>query len=103
MTDHAQKKFQNLKLALIGNCRVAALVECHARIVRWCFLCFDSDSIFLRLLAGEAILGRHNAVQAPIRGHSPETGELWGNSPQTYSMAGLINTAARLSSSWEEA
>ncbi len=33
----------------------------------------------------------------------PETGQLWGNLPQTYSMAGIINTATRLSSSWEEA
>ena len=33
----------------------------------------------------------------------PETGRLWGNFPQAYSMAGIINTATRLSSSWEEA
>ena len=32
-----------------------------------------------------------------------ETGELWGNFPQTYSMVGLINSATRLSKSWEEA
>jgi len=30
------------------------------------------------------------------------TGELWGNFPQTYSMAGLIFTAMRLSRSWED-
>jgi GH15 family glucan-1,4-alpha-glucosidase len=29
------------------------------------------------------------------------TGELWGNFPQTYSMVGVINAAARLSRSWE--
>lgn len=33
----------------------------------------------------------------------PVTGELWGNFPQTYSMVGLINSAMRLSKSWEEA
>lgn len=33
----------------------------------------------------------------------PETGELWGNLPQTYSMVGLINSAMRLSESWESA
>jgi GH15 family glucan-1,4-alpha-glucosidase len=33
----------------------------------------------------------------------PETGELWGNFPQTYSMVGLIQCAARLSISWDEA
>jgi GH15 family glucan-1,4-alpha-glucosidase len=32
----------------------------------------------------------------------PETGQLWGNFPQTYSMAGLILTAMRLSRSWED-
>jgi GH15 family glucan-1,4-alpha-glucosidase len=30
-------------------------------------------------------------------------GTLWGNFPQTYSMVGLINSAMRLSRSWEEA
>ncbi|HJN24065.1 MAG TPA: glycoside hydrolase family 15 protein, partial [Rhodospirillales bacterium] len=33
----------------------------------------------------------------------PETGELWGNFPQTYSMVGLINSAMLLSKSWREA
>jgi len=32
-----------------------------------------------------------------------KSGELWGNFPQTYSMVGLINSAMRLSKSWEEA
>ena len=32
----------------------------------------------------------------------PHTGVLWGNFPQTYSMAGLILTAMRLSRSWED-
>jgi GH15 family glucan-1,4-alpha-glucosidase len=32
-----------------------------------------------------------------------QTGELWGNFPQTYSMVGLINAAVRLSRSWEDA
>ena len=32
----------------------------------------------------------------------PKTGTLWGNFPQTYSMAGLILSAMRLSKSWEE-
>jgi GH15 family glucan-1,4-alpha-glucosidase len=44
---------QNLDLALIGNCRVAALVDRHARIVWWCFPRFDSDPVFSRLLAGD--------------------------------------------------
>jgi GH15 family glucan-1,4-alpha-glucosidase len=32
----------------------------------------------------------------------PTTGELWGNFPQTYSMAGIILSAIRLSKSWED-
>jgi GH15 family glucan-1,4-alpha-glucosidase len=31
-----------------------------------------------------------------------KTGALWGNFPQTYSMAGMILTAMRLSRSWED-
>jgi GH15 family glucan-1,4-alpha-glucosidase len=32
----------------------------------------------------------------------PQTRELWGNFPQTYSMAGLILSAMRISASWED-
>ena len=32
----------------------------------------------------------------------PQSGALWGNFPQTYSMAGMILTAMRLSRSWED-
>ncbi len=31
-----------------------------------------------------------------------ETGELWGNYPQTYSLVGVINCAMRLNRSWVE-
>jgi GH15 family glucan-1,4-alpha-glucosidase len=33
----------------------------------------------------------------------PETGELWGNFPQTYSHVGLILSAMKISRGWEEA
>jgi GH15 family glucan-1,4-alpha-glucosidase len=33
----------------------------------------------------------------------PDTGERWGNFPQTYSMVGLIQCALRLSRPWEDA
>ena len=33
----------------------------------------------------------------------PATGELWGNFPQTYSMVGIIQSAMRLSTPWEDA
>jgi GH15 family glucan-1,4-alpha-glucosidase len=32
-----------------------------------------------------------------------QTGELWGNYPQTYSLVGIIHGAMRLSRPWEEA
>jgi GH15 family glucan-1,4-alpha-glucosidase len=31
----------------------------------------------------------------------PDTGEPWGNFPQTYSMLGIIMIAMRLSQPWE--
>jgi GH15 family glucan-1,4-alpha-glucosidase len=51
----------------------------------------------------ESILLSRNAYGLLSEDIHPETGELWGNLPQTYSMAGIINTATRLSSSWEDA
>ena len=51
----------------------------------------------------ELILASRNAYGLLSEDIHPDTGELWGNLPQTYSMAGIINTATRLSSSWEEA
>ena len=50
-----------------------------------------------------SILENRNAYGLLSEDINPDTGELWGNLPQTYSMAGIINTATRLSSSWEEA
>jgi GH15 family glucan-1,4-alpha-glucosidase len=41
-----------LDLALIGNCRIAALCDCAGRIVWWCFPRFDSNPVFSRLLSG---------------------------------------------------
>jgi GH15 family glucan-1,4-alpha-glucosidase len=44
---------QALDLAVIGNCRTAALLDTNARLVWWCFPRFDGDPLFSRLLAGE--------------------------------------------------
>jgi GH15 family glucan-1,4-alpha-glucosidase len=44
---------QALNLAVIGNCRIAALVNPTGRIVWWCFPRFDSDPVFSRLLADD--------------------------------------------------
>ena len=57
----------------------------------------EARDIFERLLARRTRLG---LLSEDI---DPATGELWGNFPQTYSMVGIINSAVRLSRSWEEA
>ena len=50
----------------------------------------------------ERLLGCRNHVGLLSEDIDPHTGELWGNFPQTYSMVGLINSAMRLSRSWED-
>jgi GH15 family glucan-1,4-alpha-glucosidase len=51
----------------------------------------------------ELMLSRRNAHGLLSEDIVPGTGELWGNYPQTYSLVGLINSAMKLSKSWEEA
>lgn len=51
----------------------------------------------------EEMLAHRNHVGLLSEDIDPHTRELWGNFPQTYSMVGLINSAMRLSKSWEEA
>jgi GH15 family glucan-1,4-alpha-glucosidase len=51
----------------------------------------------------EAVLACRNHVGLLSEDIAPESGELWGNFPQSYSMVGLINSATRLSRSWEVA
>ncbi len=50
----------------------------------------------------ESVLDDRNHVGLLSEDIAPD-GELWGNFPQTYSMVGLINSAMRLSKTWEEA
>ncbi len=49
----------------------------------------------------ENMLERCNGVGLLSEDLDPQSGELWGNFPQTYSMVGLILCAMRLSKSWE--
>ncbi|WP_310618565.1 glycoside hydrolase family 15 protein [Flexibacterium corallicola] len=49
----------------------------------------------------EELLACRNHVGLLSEDTRTETGELWGNFPQTYSMVGIINGAVRLSSQWE--
>ncbi len=51
----------------------------------------------------ETMLAARNPMGLLSEDLSPDNCELWGNFPQTYSMVGLINSAMRLSKSWEEA
>ena len=51
----------------------------------------------------EHMLSCRNSLGLLSEDIDPTTGELWGNFPQTYSMVGIINAAARLSVSWEDA
>jgi len=54
-----------------------------------------------------AVFEKLLAIRSPLgllsEDVDPETGELWGNYPQTYSMVGLIQCALRLSRPWEVA
>ena len=56
----------------------------------------EARSLFEKLLACRNGLG---LLSEDLK---PDTLELWGNFPQTYSMVGLINSAMRLSKHWED-
>lgn len=51
----------------------------------------------------EKVLERRNHLGLLSEDVSLDGGELWGNFPQTYSMVGLIQCAARLSMPWDKA
>jgi GH15 family glucan-1,4-alpha-glucosidase len=50
-----------------------------------------------------SVIHQANHVGLLSEDMDPEKGELWGNFPQTYSHVGLINTAMRISQSWDDA
>jgi GH15 family glucan-1,4-alpha-glucosidase len=49
-------------LAVIGNCRIAALVNAAGQLVWWCFPRFDGDPVFSRLVAGDEEKGFADVV-----------------------------------------
>jgi GH15 family glucan-1,4-alpha-glucosidase len=51
----------------------------------------------------DELLSRRNSFGLLSEDLHPADGTLWGNIPQTYSMAGIINSAMRLSTRWEDA
>jgi GH15 family glucan-1,4-alpha-glucosidase len=53
---------ETLDLAVIGNCRIAALVNPRGRINWFCFPRFDSDPVFCRLLSGDEEKGFSDVV-----------------------------------------
>lgn len=57
----------------------------------------EARALFEGLLACR---NRHGLLAEHV---DPATRELWGNFPQTYSMVRLVNSATRLSISWDEA
>lgn len=57
----------------------------------------EARALFENLIARR---NRHGLLAEHI---NPQTGELWGNFVQTYSMVGLINSAIRLSRRWDSA
>jgi GH15 family glucan-1,4-alpha-glucosidase len=57
----------------------------------------EARELFEKLLACR---NRHGLLSEDL---DPRSHELWGNFPQTYSMVGLINSARKLSESWEKA
>ena len=48
------------------------------------------------------MLASRNHVGLLSEDMGPESGEHWGNYPQTYSLVGIINAATRLSARWED-
>ncbi|XAH22924.1 glycoside hydrolase family 15 protein [Xylophilus sp. GW821-FHT01B05] len=69
------------------------LIDALARIGRK----DEARSIFETMLAARNHLGMMSEDT------HPDTGEMWGNFPQTYSMVGIINAAVRLSAPWDSA
>ena len=51
----------------------------------------------------ERLLARRTRLGLLSEDIDPASGEWWGNFPQTYSLVGIVNSAIRLSRSWEDA
>jgi len=56
----------------------------------------EARELFVNLLA------RRNNAGLLSEDIDPNTGELWGNFPQAYSLVGLTRSAHRLSRTWEQ-
>ena len=77
------------------------LVDLHQRVVYRTALAALGRREEARERYQDALLLR-NSYGLLAEDVHPQTGALWGNFPQTYSMAGVILSAMRLSQSWED-
>ena len=62
----------------------------------------SNDRIAKARVLFEKVLSARNRHGLLAEDLDPRTLEQWGNFPQTYSMAGVILSAMRLSQSWED-
>src|SRR6202000_2588140 len=59
-------------LAVVGNGRIAALVNNQGQLVWWCFPRFDGDPVFCRLIAGDEEKGFCDVVMEGLAGARSE-------------------------------
>jgi GH15 family glucan-1,4-alpha-glucosidase len=64
------RRVTGLDLAVIGNCRTAALLDTRARLQWWCFPHFDSDPVFSHLIAGSEEKGFCDVVMDGAVSHT---------------------------------
>jgi GH15 family glucan-1,4-alpha-glucosidase len=77
----------------------AAFLTCRYWLIdAWCWIGRREEARDLFVDS----LGYRNRYGLLAEDIHPQTGQLWGNFPQTYSLAGLILTAMRLSRTWED-
>ena len=75
-----------------------AFLICRFWLIDALWLIGRRDEVRERFIEALKLRNRYGLLSEDVH---PITGALWGNFPQTYSMAGLVLTAMRLSRSWE--
>ena len=75
-----------------------AFLICRFWLIDALWLIGRRDEARERFIEALKLRNRYGLLSEDVH---PTTGGLWGNFPQTYSMAGLVLTAMRLSRSWE--
>ena len=75
-----------------------AFLICRFWLIDALWLISRRDEARERFIEALKLRNRYGLLSEDVH---PTTSALWGNFPQTYSMAGLVLTAMRLSRSWE--